>query len=140
MGKALNSCVGGAAPDSLKDRREWTEIFLPQGSAEQLAAIHDLAAAQEQTWAAGDASQAKKAMMNWMRETTREKRFPKVTFAPDCAPGPSGERYEHFVDCMASKEFGPWKRLQRALDNFTLLWALGRLPAATRWIMDTSAI
>ena len=64
--------------------------------------------------------------------------LPWASFGAPTAPGPSGERYEHLQDCMASRDFASRRRLKRALDRLTTAEAAGTLPTGARWLLDTS--
>ena len=66
--------------------------------------------------------------------------LPMLPRLPATAPGPSGERQEHLDDILKSCGPAVEERLMRALDQLTVRWAVGTLPDACRWLLDTQLL
>ena len=116
---------------------------VPYGSCSKpvpLPSAQDRAACQAAAWGGGNLAEAKKELLAAQQALTGEKSLPWASFPALTAPACSGERYEHLQACMAIKEFGPRKRLKRALDRLTVAWAAGLLPPSARWLMNTSLL
>ena len=89
-------------------------------------------------WGEGDYRQAKAAMREVNRQRNGVPSLPVVRLAPMCAAGPSGERQEHDIVKFASASSR--RRLFKAIDDLTVRWAIGGLPAECRWRLNTQVM
>ena len=135
--KAIQGFVNGVVTPTPEQRTAWAELFLPQGELDQMANSAELEEAQTETWGKGDVKAAKREVLQWCKDQRGEKHVPWASFPSCVQPGPSGDTYEHLMDCLACNEHGPRKRLRRALDNLTYRWMAGNLPDSARWLLDT---
>ncbi len=135
--KAIQGFVSSGVDPTPEQRVAWAELFLPEGSAEQMADARELRCAQSCAWGKGDAKAAKRDMLQWCKDIRDEKSLPWASFPSCVQPGPTGDTYEHLLDCLACSEFGPRKRLRKALEQLTVLWMVGGLPDSARWMLDT---
>ena len=62
---------------------------------------------------------------------------PHVKLGPMSALGPTGERQEHLDAAVAFAGAGQRTRMFRVLDVLTVKWAMGDLPEARRFLLDT---
>ena len=142
LGKGMQKFVGSpvAAPSS--EQATWAPLFLP--SAENRSMAHPAQDERERlrlsAWGGGDPAVAKRELLGCRNAQVGVKQLPWATFPGLTAPSRSGERYEHLQDCMAMKEFGPRKRLKKALDRLAFMWAAGALPSSVRWLLDNPLI
>ena len=136
----MQKFFGGLAGGSVEEQQTWAPLFLPSagdGRTPQPSET-ERAALVASSWGKGDPSAAKRELADAHVAQLGSKGIPWARFPALTAPGVSGERYEHFQDCMSSKEFGPRKRLKRALDRLAYAWVALALPPSTRWLLDTS--
>ena len=66
--------------------------------------------------------------------------IPMVKLSLWLATGPSGDCQEQLSDMMRGGGARTRRRLQRALDDLTVRWALNDLPDACRWLLNTQAL
>lgn len=139
LAKAIQKFVAAPATGIPDEKASWAPIFVPtaQEGAEVFPSREEIAGALNEAWGKGDASAARRKILEQQRERTGKKQLPWARFRALTAPGRSGERYEYLQDCMAAREYGPKMHLKRSLDRLACMWAAETLPNSARWFLDT---
>ena len=140
--KAMKCLVGGIAQGSPAERARWTAEMIPRSetTAGPLTREEEHQAAQRCAWGEGNLRQARKEMRAAGKRPGTHEGIPWAKLGPLLMPGPSGDRQEHLDDMMKGCSASQRRRLTRALDDFTVRWAIGALPSTCRWLLNTLAL
>ena len=140
LSKGIQRLVGLPAEGTSQEKSQWAPMFLP--SAPETSHPIPTRAQRDQAlidaWGDGDPKKARRQMQEVHMRRTGRRGLPWATFPALSGTGPSGDRYEHLRECMASKAYAPKKRLKKALDRLMACWAAGTVPSTLRWLLDSS--
>ena len=139
--KSIMNFNGKMAEPTAQQKAEWAGMFIPRSTNDapgSTAAEHARATANAHHH--GDPAQARRELTEASGDDEGPPKMPHIKFAALTAPGPSGERPEHWTDCMSTKHAASKRRLTRALDALSVQMALGTIAPAASWILDTALI
>ena len=140
--KAVKGLVGGIATGSPEQRASWTTELIPRSetSAGPFARPDEHDAAKQCAWGQGDLREAKKEMQTAGRRPDSPPGIPWAKLSPWSAAGPTGDRQEHLEAMQRASSPAQRRRLNRALDELAVRWAINMLPASCRWLLNTLVV
>lgn len=140
--KAVKSLVGGIAPGSATERRQWTIDLVPrhEGATSPCTRQEESALGPDFAWGRAVFTEALKEMRQAGRRPGSHDGIPWARLAPWRAPGPSGDRQEHLDDMLQHAGASVRRRLVRVLDELTVRWAINTLPSSCRWLLNTQVL
>lgn len=135
--KAVKGLVGGVASGTPEEREAWAADLIPRSGLPTVPCTHpsEANAAKECAWGGGDVREARIEMRAAARRTDNRSGIPTAKNAPWSAPGPTGDRQEHYDDMVNACTPGQKRGLNRALDELTIKWAINALPPTCRWLL-----
>jgi hypothetical protein len=134
VSKAITSLVGGIVDADASARREWAEERIPRSSQPVRACTssEEAASADLSAWGQGDIKEALKEVRKAGKPSDGLPGIPWAGLMPLSAAGPSGERYEHLEDVLASAGEHHKRRLTRLRDDIPVRLVTNRLPTTLR--------
>ena len=140
--KAVKGLVGGIAQADPGQRQRWTSDLIPRSEAGARTCTQqsEAASASACTWGQGRLREARKEMRAAGKRPGGRPGIPVARLPPWRAPGPSGDRQEHLNDMLDGSSVRARKRLNRALDELTVRWAVNALPDSCRWLLNTQVL